>query len=62
MCRYERRARVPNLETLLAYECLFGAPTAELYAGLYPKGRKEYQAAGAAPGQEPRRGGSESGQ
>ena len=41
VCRYERRARVPNLETLLAYECLFGAPTGELYAGLYQKVEKK---------------------
>jgi transcriptional regulator with XRE-family HTH domain len=33
--RYERRTRKPNLETILAYEVLFGAPARELFAGIF---------------------------
>jgi transcriptional regulator with XRE-family HTH domain len=33
--RYERFARKPNLETLFAYEVVFGAPARELFAGVY---------------------------
>src|SRR5713226_482668 len=33
--RYERRARKPNLETILAYELVFGAPARELFAGIF---------------------------
>lgn len=39
--RHERRARVPNLETALAYEALFGVPVRELYAGVYQKVERE---------------------
>src|SRR5262245_59121851 len=39
--RYERFARKPNLETLLAYEVVFGAPTKELLAGVYQKVEKK---------------------
>jgi transcriptional regulator with XRE-family HTH domain len=35
--RYERFSRKPNLETLLAYEMVFGAPARELFAGAYQK-------------------------
>ena len=35
--RYERRTRVPNLETALACEVLFGAAGRELFAGMYEK-------------------------
>lgn len=35
--RLERRARVPTVETLLAYEAVFGVPASELVAGLYEK-------------------------
>jgi transcriptional regulator with XRE-family HTH domain len=35
--RYERSARRPNLETLFAYEVMFGAPARELFAGVYQK-------------------------
>jgi transcriptional regulator with XRE-family HTH domain len=33
--RYERFARKPSLETLFAYEVVFGAPARELLAGAY---------------------------
>lgn len=39
--RYEESARQPRLETLLAYEAVFGAPPKELYAGLYEKVEQE---------------------
>ncbi len=35
--RYERFSRKPNLETLFAYEVVFGAPARELFAGAYQK-------------------------
>ena len=38
--RYERSARRPNLETLFAYEVMFGAPARELFAGIYEKVEK----------------------
>ena len=33
--RYERGSRLPDLETLLAYEVIFGVPARDLFAGLY---------------------------
>jgi transcriptional regulator with XRE-family HTH domain len=39
--RYERSARKPNLETLFAYEMVFGAPVRELFAGAYQKVEKK---------------------
>ena len=33
--RYELRKRKPNLETVLAYELIFGAPARELFAGVF---------------------------
>jgi transcriptional regulator with XRE-family HTH domain len=39
--RYERRVRRPNLETVFAYEALFGVPARELFAGLFEKVEKE---------------------
>src|SRR5262245_46021759 len=38
--RYERSARKPTLETLFAYEVVFGAPARELFAGAYQKVEK----------------------
>jgi transcriptional regulator with XRE-family HTH domain len=38
--RYERSARKPNLETLFAYEVMFGASARELFAGMYQKVEK----------------------
>src|SRR5437762_13043164 len=38
--RYERFARKPSLETLFAYEVVFGAPARELFAGAYQKVEK----------------------
>jgi transcriptional regulator with XRE-family HTH domain len=38
--RYERFARKPSLETLFAYEVVFGAPARELFAGTYQKVEK----------------------
>jgi DNA-binding XRE family transcriptional regulator len=37
VCRYERFARVPNLECALACEVIFQRPASELFAGLYQK-------------------------
>ncbi len=39
--RYERFARKPSLETLFAYEVVFGAPVRELFAGAYQKVEKK---------------------
>jgi len=39
--RYERLGRKPNLETLFAYEVVFGAPARELFAGAYQKVEKK---------------------
>jgi transcriptional regulator with XRE-family HTH domain len=33
--RYERGARLPTLENAFAYEAVFGAPSRELFAGIY---------------------------
>lgn len=33
--RYERFQRMPTLGTALAYEAIFGAPTREVFAGIY---------------------------
>jgi len=38
--RYEGFARKPNLETLFAYESVFGASARELFAGAYQKVEK----------------------
>jgi transcriptional regulator with XRE-family HTH domain len=38
--RYERFARKPSLETLFAYEVVFGAAVRELFAGAYQKVEK----------------------
>jgi transcriptional regulator with XRE-family HTH domain len=35
--RYERCRRLPNLETLLAYEVILGIPERELLGGLFEK-------------------------
>ena len=40
MSRYERHTRKPNLETIFAYELVFGAPSRELFAGVYQKVEK----------------------
>ena len=37
---YERSARKPSLQTLFAYEVVFGAPARELFAGAYQKVEK----------------------
>ena len=39
--RYERFSRKPSLETLFAYEVVFGAPARELFAGAYQKVEKQ---------------------
>jgi transcriptional regulator with XRE-family HTH domain len=39
--RYERHTRKPNLETLFAYEMVFGAPARELFAGVFQKVEKK---------------------
>jgi transcriptional regulator with XRE-family HTH domain len=38
--RYERFARKPSLETLFAYEVMFGAAARELFAGSFEKVEK----------------------
>lgn len=35
--RYERLNRKPNLETAFAYEAVFGAPSRNLFAGVFQK-------------------------
>jgi DNA-binding XRE family transcriptional regulator len=35
ICRHERLERVPNLQTLLAYEILFATPVRCLYSGVH---------------------------
>ena len=37
VCRYEKFARMPGLETALACEIIFKKPVRELFAGLYQK-------------------------
>jgi transcriptional regulator with XRE-family HTH domain len=39
--RYEKRRRLPPLETALACEAVFGAQVSELFAGLRDAARKE---------------------
>jgi DNA-binding XRE family transcriptional regulator len=39
-CRHESFARVPSLETALAYEAIFRAPVAELFAGMYERAER----------------------
>ncbi len=41
VCRYERFARVPSLETALAYEAIFKRSVSELFSGLYQKVERE---------------------
>jgi transcriptional regulator with XRE-family HTH domain len=41
MCRYERFAREPSLETALAFEVIFQRPASELFGGLYQKVEQE---------------------
>lgn len=38
--RYERLARVPSLETALAYEAIFQKPVSELFAGVYERAER----------------------
>jgi transcriptional regulator with XRE-family HTH domain len=33
--RYENFVREPNLETVLAYEAIFGKPASQLFTGVY---------------------------
>src|SRR5882672_7906399 len=41
VCRYERFARVPSLETALAYEAIFKRSVSELFGGLYQNTERE---------------------
>jgi len=41
MCRHERFARTPSLETALAYEVIFKRSVSELFGGLYQKAERE---------------------
>jgi transcriptional regulator with XRE-family HTH domain len=38
--RYERFVRVPNLQTAMAFEIIYGAPVSELFAGIFQKVEK----------------------
>src|SRR2546422_8231312 len=44
VCRYERFAREPSLETALAFEAIFQRPASELFGGLYQKVQQEVAA------------------
>lgn len=44
MCRYEKFARTPSLETALACEVIFKRPARELFAGLYQKVERQVAA------------------
>jgi transcriptional regulator with XRE-family HTH domain len=44
VCRYERFAREPSLETALAFEVIFQRPASELFGGLYQKVEQEVTA------------------
>ena len=39
--RYETFRRMPNLETALAFQALFGVPVAEMFAGIYQEVEKK---------------------
>ena len=39
--RYERSARVPTLNAILAYEVIFQKPARELFAGLYDRAERQ---------------------
>ena len=39
--RYEKFHQVPNLQTALALQALFGVPVAELFGGIYEQAEKE---------------------
>jgi transcriptional regulator with XRE-family HTH domain len=41
VCRYEKFQQVPNLQTALALQVIFGVPVAELFAGIYEQAEKE---------------------
>jgi len=44
VCRDERRARKPSLETALAYEAIYQKPTRDLFTGLYERIEQEVAA------------------
>lgn len=39
--RYERSARIPTLNVILAYEVIFRKPASELFAGLYDRAERQ---------------------
>jgi len=39
--RHERFARVPNLQTAMAFEVIYGVPIKELFAGIFQKVEKQ---------------------
>ncbi len=43
ICRYEHGAQQPSLESVLAYEAVFGAPARELFAGVFEKVEERIQ-------------------
>jgi transcriptional regulator with XRE-family HTH domain len=60
VCRYERFAREPSLETALACEAIFKRSVSELFPGLYQKVEREVAArakalAGKTDGRKPTR-------
>jgi transcriptional regulator with XRE-family HTH domain len=44
VCRYERFARAPSLETAMAYEVIFQKPISEIFPGLFKRIEREVAA------------------
>ena len=43
VARYEKRRRLPPLQTALAYEAILGVPLSQLFAGIHDTARKHIQ-------------------
>ena len=43
VARYEKRRRLPPLQTALAYEAILGVPLSKLFAGIHDTARKNIQ-------------------
>lgn len=56
VCRHERFAREPNLETAFAYEAIFKRSASELFSGLYQKVEQEVAARAKILAQRTHRG------
>ena len=52
VCRYERFAREPSLQTALAYEAIFQTSVSELFAGLYQNAERQVAARARALGRK----------